>query len=98
MQPTTHALLNRAGIQPGMACLEVGCGGGDLAFDLARMVGPTGRVVATDINDVKLELARSEAEAQRLPNIEFRFADISDEIVREEFDFAHARFVLTHLR
>jgi ubiquinone/menaquinone biosynthesis C-methylase UbiE len=39
MRPTTLDLLRRVGIRPGMACLEIGCGGGDLAFDMARMVG-----------------------------------------------------------
>jgi cyclopropane fatty-acyl-phospholipid synthase-like methyltransferase len=46
MQSKTLSLLDRAGIRPGMECLEVGCGSGDLAFDLARMVGAGGKVVA----------------------------------------------------
>ncbi len=94
--PTTLNLLNRVGIQPGMKCLEVGCGSGDLTFDLAGIVGPSGRVVATDIDDVKIRLARSEAEEQHLTNVEFRVADIVEDGI-EAFDFAHARFVLTHL-
>jgi SAM-dependent methyltransferase len=97
MQPTTFGLLKRVGIRPGMACLEVGCGGGDVAFDLARMVSPGGRVVATDIDQIKLELARSEAEAQQLSNIEFRLADISQDEPERQFDLVHARFILTHL-
>jgi ubiquinone/menaquinone biosynthesis C-methylase UbiE len=96
MQSTTLSLLDRAGIRPGMECLEVGCGSGDLAFDLARMVGAGGKVVATDIDETKLRLAQQEAERQHLTNLEFRLADVvADEF--EKFDFAHARFVLTHL-
>ena len=56
MRPTTLSLLDRAGIRPGMECLEVGCGSGDLAFDLSQMVGAGGRVVATDIDEIKLRL------------------------------------------
>ena len=97
MRPTTLSLLDRAGIRPGMECLEVGCGSGDLAFDLSQMVGAGGRVVATDIDEIKLRLARQEAEQQRLTNLEFRLADIVEDEF-EKFDFAHARFVLTHLR
>jgi SAM-dependent methyltransferase len=97
MQPTTLGLLKRVGIGPGMACLEVGCGSGDVAFDLARMVSPGGRVVATDIDQIKLELARSEAEAQQLSNIEFRLADITQDEPEQQFDLVHARFILTHL-
>lgn len=96
MRPTTLSFLNRAGIRPGMNCLEVGCGSGDVAFDLARMVGPEGSVVATDIDEIKLQLARQESAQDHLPNLEFRLADIlKDEL--EKFDFVHARFVLTHL-
>jgi SAM-dependent methyltransferase len=80
-----------------MACLEVGCGGGDLAFDMARMVGPAGRVVATDIDRKKLELARAEAAEQQLTNVEFRFSDITEGEPEKGFDLVHARFVLTHL-
>jgi ubiquinone/menaquinone biosynthesis C-methylase UbiE len=96
MRPTTLSLLNRAGIRPGMECLEAGCGSGDLAFDLAGIVGPSGRVVATDIDEIKLKLARQEAEQQRLTNLEFRLADIVEDEL-ENFDFVQARFVLTHL-
>ena len=50
MRPTTLNVLERAGVRPGMKCLEVGCGSGDLAFELAWIVGPKGKVVATDID------------------------------------------------
>jgi|SRR5579862_8243086 len=75
MRPTTLALLERAGMRAGMACLEIGCGGGDLAFDMARIVGAGGRVVGTDIDETKLEVAAREAEEQKLANIEFRFSN-----------------------
>jgi ubiquinone/menaquinone biosynthesis C-methylase UbiE len=79
-----------------MECLEIGCGSGDVAFDLAGMVGPTGRVVATDLDEIKLKLAIQEAEQQRVTNVEFRLADVvNDEL--QKFHLAHARFVLSHL-
>ena len=97
MQSTTLACLARAGIKEGMACLEVGCGGGDVAFDMGRMVGPVGRVVGTDIDETALELGRREAADLQLNNVEFRVADITQSTFAAEFDLAHARFVLTHL-
>jgi ubiquinone/menaquinone biosynthesis C-methylase UbiE len=97
MQSSTHSLLHRAGIRPGMSCLEIGCGGGDLAFDMARMVGPAGRVVGTDIDEAKLGLARKESADLQLSNIEFQFQDITTTDPEGEFDLIHARFVLTHL-
>ena len=91
------ALLQRAGAAPGMACLDVGCGGGDVAFDLARMVLPGGHVVGTDIDDAKLEIARAEAESQHLQNVAFLHADALREMPDETFDLVHARFLLSHL-
>jgi len=97
MRPTTLDLLRRAGIQPGMTCLEVGCGGGDLACDMAQMVGPAGRIVATDIDEKKLEIAAQETRVQQLNNVEFRLADITESDPGSSFDLVHARFLLTHL-
>ena len=96
MRPATLSFLNRAGIRPGMNCLEIGCGSGDVAFDLARIVAPAGRVVATDIDEIKLQLASQEAAKNYLTNLEFRLADILEDEI-EKFDFVHARFVLSHL-
>lgn len=97
MRPSTLALLQRAGVRPGMNCLDVGCGGGDVAFDLARLVAPGGHVVGTDIDDVKLEIARAEAVGQHLHNVTFLHADALLEIPPETFDLVHARFLLSHL-
>jgi ubiquinone/menaquinone biosynthesis C-methylase UbiE len=97
MQPATLEILRRAGLQPGMSCLEVACGGGDVAFDMARLVRPGGTVVATDIDETKLRLAREEAWQEQLTNIEFRLSDITRHEPEQEFDFVHARFLLTHL-
>jgi ubiquinone/menaquinone biosynthesis C-methylase UbiE len=81
-----------------MACLDIGCGGGDVSFDLARLVGPGGTVLAVDVDDVKIEIARAEAAAQQIQNIEFRVADLEVSDLAAGFDLAHARFVLSHLQ
>lgn len=97
MRPSSHRLLERVGIRPGMSCLEIGCGSGDLAFDMARIVGPAGKVIGTDIDHEKLALVRQEAAEQQFRNTEFRFADITENEPEGEFDLIHVRFVLTHL-
>jgi len=97
MRPSSLALLQRAGFRQGVACLEIGCGGGDLAFDMARMAGPSGRVVGMDFDQAELDLARREAEDLNLSNLEFRMADITESAPNPEFDVVHARFLLTHL-
>ena len=49
---------DRAELAPGDAALDVCCGTGDLAFELARRVGPDGRVVGSDFSERMLDLAR----------------------------------------
>lgn len=97
MLPGTLRLFERLSIGVGMACLDVGCGGGDVAFELARLTGGEGRVVGTEIDDVKLRLARAEAEQRQLRNIDFRHSDIVETGGAQEFDIAYTRFLLTHL-
>jgi 2-polyprenyl-3-methyl-5-hydroxy-6-metoxy-1,4-benzoquinol methylase len=97
MRPTSLALLARAGLQAGMKVLEIGCGGGDLAFDIARIVGSAGRVLGTDIDQTKLDLAAREAAEHHLTNIDFQLADIAESAPPGNFDLVHTRFVLTHL-
>lgn len=99
MRPTTEALFARAGVRDGSRCLDVGCGGGDVSFDLARLVGPKGRVVGIDLDEVKLAAARTEAAAAGLTNLEFRAVDIvAGDLPQPAFDLIYARFLLTHLR
>ena len=97
-RPTTLALLDRVGVRPGMACLDVGCGTGGVAFDLARRVGPEGRVVGLDMDDLRIEEGRREAVAEAVPNVEFRLADIrtvSDPA--PEFDLVYSRLLLDNV-
>ena len=93
MRPTTLALFERAQLTPGMRCLDVGCGGGDVSMDLAELVGPDGSVVGTDIDEVKLEIARAEAAAAGAGNVEFKAADASALGYDREFDAVYIRFL-----
>jgi demethylmenaquinone methyltransferase/2-methoxy-6-polyprenyl-1,4-benzoquinol methylase len=54
--------VDAAAIGPGDAALDVCCGTGDLTLELARRVGPEGRVVGSDFSERMLDLARSKAE------------------------------------
>jgi SAM-dependent methyltransferase len=78
------------GVAPGWSCLEVAGGGGSVARWLRDRVGPTGRVVATDldtrflegIESSGLEVLRHDVRAQSLPT---------------GFDVVHTRALLMHL-
>jgi ubiquinone/menaquinone biosynthesis C-methylase UbiE len=56
-------ILSDIGLAPGMIFVDVGSGDGYFAIPAARMVGPTGKVIAIDINaDAILRLRQNAAE------------------------------------
>jgi SAM-dependent methyltransferase len=95
--PTTLPLLQRAGIREGMTCLDRGCGAGEVTFELARLVGPKGRVTGMDMDGIKLELARERAVQEGVLNTEFRQANVFEWDEDSLYDFIYVRFLLTHL-
>lgn len=58
------------GLEPGDVVADVGAGSGYYAIRLARVVGASGRVYATDIQPEMLALVRKKVEAERLSNVE----------------------------
>jgi SAM-dependent methyltransferase len=100
--PGTNALFDRIGVRPGMRCLDVGCGGGDVSLLLAQRVGDTGRVTGADVDSIKLGIAADEAAEVGASNVEFRAANVFElaEEIGEiaSFDLVYSRFLLTHLR
>jgi demethylmenaquinone methyltransferase / 2-methoxy-6-polyprenyl-1,4-benzoquinol methylase len=66
---------DRAELAPGDAALDVCCGTGDLALELARRVGPRGTVVGCDFSESMLALARRKASARAAAQTRFEWAD-----------------------
>ena len=75
LRNATAAMLAAARIDPGASVLDIAAGAGDQTLDIARRVGPTGRVLATDIAPRILALAQRNAAAAGLPQIATRVAD-----------------------
>jgi SAM-dependent methyltransferase len=89
--PDTIRRLQALGVGLGWQCLEVGAGGGSMTQWLCQQVGPTGKVVATDINTRFLE-------ALAEPNLEVRQHNIvTDALEPEHYDLVYARQVLLHI-
>ena len=88
--PVTCQRLERTGIGAGWACMEVGAGHGSIARWMAERVGPTGRVVAADLNTQFLV---------GLPEtVEVRRVDVrTEELGAGEYDLIHCRTLLMHL-
>jgi SAM-dependent methyltransferase len=96
MWPTTERLLQRAGVRLGMRCLDFGCGGDDVSVELARLVGPTGRVTGVDMDEHVLERARALAD-ERGVSIDFVTGRGEELVAADEYDLCYARFILCHL-
>ena len=91
LDPFTIDCLEAMGVAEGWRCLEVGAGGGSIAEWLCRRVGPTGEVVATDLETKFIA-------AIAAPNLEVRKHDIRQDALEEAaYDLIHARKVLEHL-
>jgi SAM-dependent methyltransferase len=87
----TTRFLAALGVTDGWRCLEVGCGAGTIALWLADRVGPTGRVVATDLDPRFLD-------GHGRDNLDVRTHDISDGAPEAaSFDLVHARAVVEHV-
>lgn len=63
--------VSLAGLSSGGKALDVCCGTGDFAVELARVVGPTGVVIAVDFSGRMLELAERKAQKSGYPQIGF---------------------------
>lgn len=94
---STVELLERAGIRPGMRCLDLGCGGGHVSREMARLVGPSGRVVGVDADAAVVDLARADAAAGGVENLEFRVGDAHALAALGPFDLVFARYLLSHV-
>ena len=90
--PATEAMLDMAGVGPGSHVLDVAAGAGDQSLMAAERVGPSGRVLATDISENILEFAAENARAQGLDNLQTRVMDGEAlEVPPASFDAAISR-------
>jgi SAM-dependent methyltransferase len=89
--PGTIRHLEMLGVGAGWRCLEVGAGGGSIAAWLCQRVGPSGHVLATDLETKFLA-------ALDYSNLEVRRHDVAaDELPDAAFDLIHERAVLLHV-
>src|SRR4030095_2015414 len=70
--------VERLSLQPGYHVLDVCSGSGASALPAAELIAPDGRVLAVDLAEGLLDLARAKAERRGLINIEFRVGDFEE--------------------
>ena len=79
-------------LHSGDSVLDVGCGWGDTAIELARRVGPAGSVVGLDCCSAFLNAGRADAKAAGLTNLTFLEGDVQACPFRPVHDFCFSRF------
>jgi ubiquinone/menaquinone biosynthesis C-methylase UbiE len=89
LKPAQDKLMEMANLQPGEKVLETACGTGLVTFRAAREVEPDGEILATDISEGMIDLAKSETKQRNIQNITFRRMD-AEKLEAEEnyFDAA----------
>lgn len=68
--------------------LDIGCGTGAITAGVAKAVGPDGRVIGIDRDQVLLELAR--VEHASIPNLQFEYGDVTTLTPCAQFDIVSA--------
>ncbi|MBA1145628.1 methyltransferase domain-containing protein [Ectothiorhodospiraceae bacterium WFHF3C12] len=84
--------LDELSLPAGARVLDVGCGWGDTAIELARMVGPEGYVLGVDCVDRFLDKGRRDAMTAGLDNVEFLAADVETYPFAGGHDLCYSRF------
>jgi SAM-dependent methyltransferase len=94
---STRQFLVGAGITAGMTVLDVGSGAGDVALQLAELVGPQGRVVGVDADAGVLGTARARVEAAGWTTVSFTTGTLEELEPDREFDAVVGRWILMYL-
>ncbi len=89
----SERLVELAGVEPGSRVLDVAAGLGEPSLTAARVAGPEGRVVASDISAEMLAFGRKRAADAGIENIEFvESAAAALDFPADSFDAALSRW------
>src|SRR5690606_2241998 len=96
-EPLNRPLIEAAQVRSGARVLDLASGAGEPAIPIARAVGPSGEVVATDLVPEMLKGARRRAAEEGLANIRFEQADMEAlPFADESFDAVTCRIGLMY--
>ena len=85
-------VLPSLGIKQGDHVVDIGCGFGDTAVELARHVGKSGAVLGVDCCDAFLAYGRRDAEAAGIDNLTLVEADVQTHPFEPVYDACFSRF------
>lgn len=97
LRPWTERFLQAGGLAPGMSVLDLGSGFGDVTLLAASIVGPEGRVIGIDRDEVITVKARQRVANEALSDIvSFDIADLADYRPPGPVDAVVGRYVLLY--
>ena len=88
----SEAIFPTLPVKTGDKVVDAGCGFGDTAIKLARLVGPSGSVLAIDCCDAFLEFGRKDAQKAGISNVTFLEEDVQTYSFEPIHDFCFSRF------
>jgi ubiquinone/menaquinone biosynthesis C-methylase UbiE len=86
MEEATQRLLDAAALKPGDRVLDIAAGTGDQSLLAAQRVGPRGSVLATDISEAMLKVAKRVVQQAGMTNIVTRVMD-AEHLTLEDHSF-----------
>lgn len=98
-RPRALDAWSRAGFAPGQTLIDVGCGPGWAALDLAELVGPKGRVHALDRSRRFLDALETECRRRKLDQLTTHEIDLDDDpLPVTSADGAWGRWIFAFVR
>ena len=91
LAPHGEAALQRFPPKAGWSVIDIGCGFGDTARQIAGLVGPGGRAVGVDAAPRFIETSRQEAAEEGVANAEFEVRDVQSDDLGGPYDMAFSR-------
>src|SRR5215467_5118333 len=95
--PITERFFREAGICPGQRVLDLGSGVGDVVMLVARLVGPSGEVVAIERDPGSIAKARARVTEAGFRNVSFNESSVDEILDEKPFDAVVGRFILMYL-
>ncbi|WP_201314869.1 class I SAM-dependent methyltransferase [Dyella sp. EPa41] len=92
--PDLHSLMTAAGLRPGMAVLDAGCGTGETLGRLANIVGPDGMAVGVDLSAPHIAATASQRTPRGLVQADLTRLPLH----AGSFDFIWCANTINHLR
>jgi SAM-dependent methyltransferase len=74
-RPVTEWLVRELAPQEGQTILELAAGQGDVGYEVAPLLGPTGRLISSDFSPAMMDIAQRHAFELGVTNVEHRIID-----------------------